>query len=134
MYKWVHRFAWATMVAMFLHNFFFWGGLAGTPGIGMRLDIQSQRMISDIGVAFYAQSGRDMMNFIAPVAARNYARSTMGPEVVDEIAASPYNIPQKVRAAMPWQASLTYYGAPLMLLVALLLYWLRPKPLRSFGS
>jgi hypothetical protein len=134
MYKWVHRFAWAALLAMLCHNFFFWGGLALTPGIGLRLDLQSQRSPSDVGVAFYAQSGRDMMSYIAPGAAREYARSAIGPERLLEIAASPTTVPQQLRDAMPWLPALTYYGAPVMLLVALILYWLRPKTIKVFGS
>jgi hypothetical protein len=134
MYKWVHRFAWAAMAAMFCYNFFFWGGLARIQSIGPRLDLQSQRTVSNIGVALYAQSGRDMMNYIAPNTSREHARAAIGEDVIEDIAINPGDVPKQLRNAMPWYASFAYYGAPIMLLVSLILYWLRPKTIRSFGS
>jgi hypothetical protein len=44
-----------------------------------------------------------------------------------------YMAVEKVRSAMNSLQKLSHSGLPIALLVAILLYWRRPKPLRSLG-
>ena len=134
MYKWLYRLAWATVAAMFLHNLYFWGGVTMIPGVGARLMAQVMKDPDVIGVAFYSQPGREMVKLVGSNAAQAYAESNLGADTIKQIDKDMEVTPRRVREAMTGLPRITYYGVPWMLIVALVLYWLRPKPIRSCGA
>ena len=134
MFKHLWKVALGVFVAMLLHTLYFWGGIGLTPNVGDRVLMQSaKRMEPDmIAVAFYTHTGTSVMGMVAPDAARNYAANPVG-SVYPSMDGDKYMAVEKVRSAMNSLQKLSHSGLPIALLVAILLYWRRPKPLRSLG-
>jgi hypothetical protein len=134
MHKWLLRAAWATLLAMFLHNLYYWGGVTFIPGVGARLMAQMLKDPGVVGVAFYSQPGREFVKLVGKDGAQAYAQEDLGEDVIKAIDKQMANTPAEVRAHIGALPRLTYYGVPWVLLAALVLYWLRPKPIRSLGA
>jgi hypothetical protein len=73
-----------------------------------------------------------VMRLVAPEAAKNYAAEQVG-SVYPSLDGDKYMAVEKIRGAMNSLQSLSHAGTPIALLVFILLYWRRPKPLRSRG-
>jgi hypothetical protein len=132
MYKWAHRAAWLVGVVMLFHMFYFWGGVALTPYVGESVMHQAPRSVDTFGVAFYAGTGKGMFGTFAPQAAQAYAQEQVG-EVYASIDGNSKIGPETIRAAMPQAVALSHYGTPVAFVLALILYWLRPKTIKSLG-
>jgi hypothetical protein len=132
MYKHVNRLAWLVGFLMLAHSLFFWGGIGLTPNIGNWVKHQAVRNVDTFGVAFYTAAGEQTFNLIAPDAAREYAHNQVG-EVLDEMAGKGAGSPEAIRAALPSNVALSHYGMPFAFAIALILHWIRPKPIKSLG-
>jgi hypothetical protein len=134
MFKHLWKVALGVFFAMLVHTIYFWGGIGLTPNVGDRVLMQSaKRMELDmIAVAFYTHTGTSAMGVIAPEAAKNYAANEVG-SVYPSLDGDQYMAVEKIRSAMNSLQKFSHAGVPIALLVTILLYWRRPKPLRSLG-
>jgi hypothetical protein len=132
MYKHVHRLAWVVALAMLFHSLYFWGGVALTPNVGDRVLMQAQKQIDCIGVAFYAHTGKSIFNLVLTDSARDYAAREVG-AIYPSLDGEAHIAAQRLRASMDQLQSFSHYGTPWAFFVAGLLYWRRPKPLKSMG-
>ena len=134
MFKHLWKVALVVFLAMLMHTLYFWGGIGLTPNVGNRILMQSaKRLEADmIMVAFYTHTGSSVMGMLAPEAAKTYAANQVG-SVYPALDGDQYQAVEKVRGAMNSMQRLSHSGTPLMLLVVILLYWRRPKPLKSLG-
>jgi hypothetical protein len=134
MFKHLWKVALGVFLAMLVHTLYFWGGIGLTPNVGDRVLMQSaKRMeLGMIGVAFYTHTGTSVMGMLAPEAAKNYAANEVG-SVYPSLDGDQYMAVEKIRSAMDSLQKLSHSGTPIALLATILLYWRRPKPLRSLG-
>jgi hypothetical protein len=132
MFKYLHWLSWVVAFAMALQALLYWGGIGLTPNVGERVIMQSAKSLDTMGVAFYTHTGQSMYGVLAPDAARNYAQQVAG-SVFPSLDGQQYGVPQRLRAAMTPLLSFSHYGTPWAFIVAGLLYWRRPKPLKSLG-
>lgn len=132
MMKHLWKVALAISMLMFFHSFYFWGGIGLTPNVGDRVLFQAMKQVDLIGVAFYTHTGKAMMGIVAPEASQAYAAAEVG-QVYPSLDGDQYMAAQKIRRAMSSTQSLSHTGAPILFVVFLALYYLRPKPLKSLG-
>jgi hypothetical protein len=69
---------------------------------------------------------------LAPEAAKTYAANQVG-SVYPSLDGDKYMAVEKITRAMNAMQSLSQTGTPIAFLLTILLYWRRPKPLRSLG-
>ena len=122
----------AISLLMFAHSFYFWGGIGLTPNVGERVLMQATKQIDLMLVGFYTHTGKAMMGIVAPEASQAYAAAEVG-QVYPSLDGDQYSAAQKIMAAMDSMQSLSHTWAPILLVVFIALYWLRPKPLKSLG-
>src|SRR5690349_5485594 len=122
----------AASLLMFFHSFYFWGGIGLTPNVGDRVLFQATKSMDLLLVGFYTHTGKAMMGIVAPDAAQAYAAAEVG-QVYPSLDGDQYSAAQKIMAAMDSMQSLSHTWAPILLVVFIALYWLRPKPLKSLG-
>ena len=135
MFKWLQRLSWAVITAMLLHNLWFFGGVTLIPGGGMRAMTQAQKEIDAVGLLMYFGPGRALAQAVNPGAARDYAIKGLGIEAIRVISTGDMrSAPRRVKDAMPSSVRTSYYGVPVMIVVLVLLWWFRPKPVKSVGS
>jgi hypothetical protein len=134
MLKHLWKVALVVFFVMLMHTLYFWGGIGLTPNVGDRVLMQSaKRMELDmISVAFYTHTGKSVMGVLAPEAAKNYAAEEVG-SVYPSLDGDQFMAVHKVRAAMNSMQNLSHSGLPIALLAFILLFWRRPKPLKSLG-
>jgi hypothetical protein len=132
MMKHLWKVALATSLLMFFHSFYFWGGIGLTPNVGDRVLFQATKQMDLLLVGFYTHTGKAMMGFVAPDAAPAYAAAEVG-QVYPSLDGDQYSAAQKIMGAMSSMQRLSHTWAPILLVVFLVLYWLRPKPLKSLG-
>jgi hypothetical protein len=122
----------AVSLLMFAHSFYFWGGVGLTPNVGDRVLFQATKQIDLMLVGFYTHTGKAMMGMIAPDAAQAYAAAEVG-QVYPSLDGDKFQAADKIMRAMDSMQSLSHTWAPILLVVFLALYYLRPKPLKSLG-
>lgn len=132
MFKHLWKVVLAVFVLMLMHSLYFWGGIGLTPNVGDRVLMQATRQIDLLGTAFYTHTGTSVMGLLAPEAAKTYAANQVG-HVYPSLDGDKYSAAHKVRTAMNSMQSLSHTGTPIAFLLFILLYWRRPKPLRSLG-
>ena len=114
------------------YNLYLWGGLAVTPTVGNELreraSLQSPIAASYlflgrtvVGAAGYAEPARQF-------AGRRFAAAIGATDKGDRL------IVRRFLAAQSPGARLAYYGAPLLLMLSILLHATRQKQIRSLGS
>ena len=131
-FKYLYRAVLAASVLMFLHSFYFWGGIGLTPNVGDRVLMQAAKTMDKVGIAFYTHTGKAMMGLIAPDAAQSYAATQVG-HVYPSLDGDKYSAADKVYRAMNSTQQMSHVGGPFALLLFIALYYLRPKPIKSLG-
>jgi len=132
MMKHLWKVALAISLLMFVHSFYFWGGIGLTPNVGDRVLFQATKQMDLLLVGFYTHTGKAMMGIVAPDAAQAYAAAEVG-QVYPSLDGDQFTAAQKIMRAMDSMQSFSHSWAPIMLVVFLVLFWLRPKPLKSLG-
>jgi hypothetical protein len=134
MFKHLWKVAFVVFLAMLMHTLYFWGGIGLTPNVGDRVLMQSAKRLEldMITVGFYTHTGKSVMGLLAPEAAKNYAAAEVG-SVYPSLDGDQFMAVEKVRSGMNSMQKLSHSGTPIALLIAILLYWRRPKPLKSLG-
>jgi hypothetical protein len=129
--KWIRGTVWLVTAWMLVQNLFLWGGLALTPGIGPQL--REQANVQSPLVATYAFLGRRLIGAVGQEdrAVAHVARRF--PDQVTDTDSPPQTVVPRFLAAQSAGEALDHYGAPLMLVLSLVLHARRQKPIRSFG-
>lgn len=113
------------------YNIYIWGGLAVTPSIGKQL--REQATLQSPIAASYLFLGRHAVSATGLAdRARTRAAKLFSEEIADT-ESLPQLILKRFLAAQSPSARLAYYGAPLLLVLSLVLHARRPKQIRSFG-
>lgn len=129
---WIRAIAWLATLWMFASSLMLWGGLALTPGIGKPL--RDQASIHSPLVATYMAIGRLALPPLGleDRALRRVAAS-FGPQIADTDS-PPQTLVPRFMAAQSASQRLNHYGAPLLLVLSLVLHARRQRRIRSFGA
>lgn len=129
--KFVRAMCWILTGWFLAYNIYVWGGLAFTPLIGKQL--REQASLQSPLAASYLFLGRHAVS-AAGLADRARERSgkLFAAEIADTQSLSQLILNRFLAAQSP-SARLAYYGAPLLLVLSLVLHARRPKQIRSFG-
>ena len=129
--KFVRSACWVFTFWFFAYNIYVWGGLAVTPTVGKQLREQSS-LQSPIAASYLFLGRHAVMKSGLSDRARIHAGKLFEAEIADT-QSLPQTILGRFLAAQSPSARLSYYGAPLLLVLSLVLHARRPKQLRSFG-
>ncbi len=116
----------------FAYDFYLWGGVAITPTIGERL--RQEAIFESPIAASYLFLGRHSVDTLRrkdqamAFAAKRFPQQIPGDGEPNGISVRGF------LAAQSASGTLMYYGAPLLLLLSLVLHATRQKPIRSFGT
>ena len=122
----------AASLLMFAHSFYFWGGIGLTPNVGDRVLMQAMKQLDLVGVAFYTHTGKAMMGVFGSEAAQTYAANQVG-HIYPSLDGDKFMAAFKVRNAMSPMQSFSHVWAPITFVLFIVLYWLRPKAIKSLG-
>jgi hypothetical protein len=129
---WIRAIAWLATLWMFARSLLLWGGLALTPGIGKPL--REQASIHSPLVATYLAIGRLALPAVGlDDRARRHVAASFGPQIADTDS-PPQTLVPRFMAAQSASQRLNHYGAPLMLVLSLVLHARRQRRIRSFGG
>lgn len=123
---------WVLTALFFAYNFYLWGGLAITPTVGERL--RREAIFESPIAAGYLFFGRNIVDTVGrkdesmAFAAKRFPTLLPGDGEPSQISVRGF------LAAQSASGTLLYYGAPLLLLLSLVLHAMRQKPIRSFGT
>lgn len=132
MYKRITVLSWLLTVLFLGYNLYLWGGLAVTPLLGSALRDQAPR--DNILAALYLSAGQQTVD-LGHIAggARRFAAARFEADYPAMIA-KPGTAIAHVLAAQSWFGRVAFYGTPVMLVLSILLYRFRQKPVRSLGG
>jgi hypothetical protein len=125
-------FIWVVAFWLLTVDLYTWGGLALTPSIGKQLREQASAQ-SPIA-ATYLFLGRHAVH---AAGLDDRARTRVAqryPQEVAEIDGPHETVLLRFLSAQSGTDRLAYYGAPLLLVLSLVLHVRRQKPIRSFGT
>jgi len=129
--RWLRGVVWLVSFWMLAQSVFLWGGLALTPTIGKQL--REQAKLQSPLVATYLLLGRLVLPAIGLEArAQAHAADRFRAQIAD-LDGPRETVVARVLAAQSAGERLDHVGAPLMLLLSLVLHARRQKRLRSFG-
>lgn len=129
---WIRAVVWLVAGLFLAYNLFLWGGLAVTPTIGKHLREQSS--VQSPLAATYLFLGRHAVSAAGKKdEAMAFARERF-PEQVNDLESSRLTIVKRFLAAQRARGRLAYYGAPLLLVLSLVLHARRQRRIRSFGA
>ena len=130
--KTIRGLFWILTGWFFAYDIYLWGGLAITPTIGKQL--REQASVNSPLAATYLFLGRHAVGAAGMSGrATDYAAREFREEVADTQSA-PQLIVARFLAAQSASGRLAYYGAPILLVLSMLLHIRRQKPIRSFGT
>jgi len=115
-----------------VYDFYLWGGLSATTGVGRRLREEAQ--LDSPLAATYMFVGRKAVETLGmkasavDFAAKRFPSIVADPDSIDRMPVT------RVKAAQPAWASLCYAMGPFGLVLSWVLHVLREKQIRSFGT
>jgi hypothetical protein len=130
--KFVRTLFWLLTALFFAYNLFLWGGLAVTPTYGQQL--RDTSVPSSPLAATYLFVGRYAVNTAGKADAAMRFAAKRFPEPLADTKSSPLTVVSRFLSAQSATGTLIYYGAPLLLLLSVVLHVRRQKPIRSFGG
>ena len=118
-------------IAMLAHNLYFWGGLVSTVEVG---ELVRERASTFSFIAWcYITSGQGILEMAGwQNAAMQYASGEVG-GVFAAMTATPQIAMDNLFKEIPVLVKISYYGAPLLLLVGTFLHLRKPKTFKTFG-
>jgi hypothetical protein len=130
--KWLRGVVWVVAFWMLAQDLYLWGGLALTPTIGKQL--RAQATLQSPLAATYLLLGRLAL---PPVGlddrALRHVAERFGPQIADT-ESPPETVVPRFMAAQSAGERLDHYGAPILLVLSLVLHTRRQKRIRSFGT
>ncbi len=132
MEKAVRVLAWSFAGLFFAYDLYLWGGLAVTPTVGKQL--REQASVQSPLAATYLFLGRHAVDAAGMSGrAADFAAGKFPTQIADQESA-PQLIVARFLAAQRATGTLAYYGAPILLLLSMVLHVRRPRQIRSFGT
>lgn len=129
--KWIRALIWLIAGLFLAYDLYQWGGLAVTPTTGKQL--REMASVRSPIAATYLFLGRHAVNAVGRAEeARVFAQKRF-PKLIPNDEGSPLLIVERFLTAQSATGTLFYYGAPVLLLLNLVLHARRQKPIRSFG-
>jgi hypothetical protein len=113
------------------YDFFLWGGLSRTASLGPMMTEASKREVAL--ASLYLPVGRQLTGLVGARAAAEMAQSTFDP-LEPRLLANPAAAMDTLLSGLPWLPRMAYYGAPVLLLLFLLLFWRRPRGVHMIGA
>ena len=130
--KLVRALFWFLTLVFFSYNLFLWGGLAVTPTYGKQL--RDRSVPGSPLAATYLFIGRYAVNTAGKADEAMKFAAGRFPEPLTDTSSSPLTVVPRFLSAQSATGTLIYYGAPILLLLSVLLHIRRQKPIRSFGG
>lgn len=123
---------WSFAGLFFAYDLYLWGGLAVTPTIGKQL--REQASVQSPLAATYLFLGRHAVDAAGMSGkAADFAASKFPTQIAD-LESAPQLIVARFLSAQRATGTLAYYGAPILLLLSMVLHVRRPRQIRSFGT
>ena len=129
--KMIRALIWLLAGLFLAYDLYLWGGLAVTPVIGSKL--REQASVQSPIAASYLFLGRHAVNAAGRARPAMEFAAKRFPAQVADTGVSRETILGHFLSAQSAAGSLAYYGAPLLLVLSLVLHARRPKQIRSFG-
>lgn len=129
--RWVRAAGWILMFWFLAYNLYTWGGLAVTPTIGKQL--REQASLQSPLAASYLFFGRHAVASSGLAERAMLHAQSQFPEQIADTESSRQLVLTRFLAAQSAAGRLAYYGAPLLLVLSLVLHVRRPRQVRSFG-
>lgn len=132
MEKAIRGFVWMLTGLCFAYDLFLWGGLAITPTVGKQL--REQASLRSPLAATYLFLGRQAVDAggLSNQAA-DFAASKFKAQIADQQSV-PQLIVDRFLSAQSANGTFAYYGAPLLLVLSMVLHAKRTRQVRSFGT
>ena len=130
--KYIRALFWIIAALAFSYDLYLWGGLALTPGIGPRL--REQASLQTPIAATYLLFGRKSVSSAGRSTEAVAFAAGEFPELVKDLESSRQSIVDRFLSAQSPLATASYYGAPILLVLSLVLHLLRQRQVRSFGT
>jgi len=132
MEKAIRGLFWMLTGLCFAYDLYLWGGLAITPTIGKQL--REQASLRSPLAATYLFLGRQAVD-AAGLSGRaaDFAGSKFPAQIADQESA-PQLIVDRFLSAQSASGTFAYYGAPLLLVLSMVLHARRTRQVRSFGT
>lgn len=121
----LHLFAAALFVAALFYNFYLWGGLGRTPELGLLVTQGAEREVSLAGI--YVPVGRMLVESTGLQRSASDFASERFASLQSRLLANPAAAMDTLLSNLPFTTKLSYYGAPLLLLLTAYLWWRRPR-------
>jgi hypothetical protein len=123
--------AWWLWLLMLVHASFFWGGIAITPAVGdwvVHDAVQQNARLTRL----YLWLGEQVVKQAAPLGGPSYAETHAG-QLYPDIPKHPDGSALRIVRDMGVPLQVSHFGMPVMFVLAVLLYWRRPKTIRIIG-
>lgn len=118
--------------AMLLYDLYFWGGVASTSEVGAL--VQEHASTFSFITWSYISAGHGILNMLGwQDSAALFAQGQVG-DLFVAMQASPLTALDDLFKAIPWYSLVSYYGAPLFLLIGTFAQSRKPKTFKTFGS
>lgn len=116
---------------MLVYSLYFWGGLVSTQEVG---EIVRERASTFSFIAWcYITSGQGILDMVGlQESAAEYARGEVG-GVFAAMTQTPQMAMENMFKEISFPIKLSYYGAPLLLLVGTFIQLRKPKTFKTFG-
>ncbi len=131
MAKIVRTVFWLLTALFFAYDFALWGGLAITPTVGKEL--RAQASLQSPIAASYLFAGRNLVSLAGWQDGAVAFAAKRFPEQIADRESLPQSILSRFLAAQSASGTLAYYGAPILLVLSMVLHARRQKQVRSFG-
>lgn len=122
---------WALAFWLLAVDLYTWGGLALTPTIGKQL--REQASVQSPIAATYLFLGRHAVNSLGQDDRARARVAARFPQQIADFDGPRETVVLRFLSAQSGSDWVAYYGAPLLLVLSLVLHARRQKPIRSFG-
>lgn len=125
MKRYLHVVATVIFVLLLCDQWLVWGGLGRAPQVG---PVMLEAADREVGLAsVHVLVGQWLVHSAGLDESAIDAATRRFDAVIPHLLSNPDAALETVTMQMPWSVRLGYYGAPIMLLVALVLWWRRPR-------
>ena len=130
--KWLRGLVWLVAFWMRGQNLYLWGGLALTPVVGKQL--REQAKLQSPLTATYMFLGRHLLPAVGLQARAVRHVASRFPRQIADTESPPQTAVARFTSAQSAGEKLDHYGAPLLLVLSMVLHARRQKPIRSLGA
>jgi hypothetical protein len=129
--KYVRIFFWLMCAVCFFSNFYVWGGIKDTPHVGDELMRSAPK--ESFLAATYMVVGSKVNGTLGQTRSAVDSVARKFPDLVNTVDFKTLTVDKFKDAQDPW-GRFCYTGAPLLVLLSLVLHWTRQKQVASLGG